>query len=289
MHLLLIDDRGELWSETSNVIRTSFASAYADDGFSTYLVKNLGFIAIDIFGNSCQVRVRPALVSQDAFEALIKWLSHNTYDRLALGYFQDDWHLELHATPDLLAHRLLKLINQRQLDRPTDFMAEYRGLEALDDQPELQNLVQNWSKLAGELGSEAASRHLKKLTNGRYMIVTHSRENGRFTISEVGGGYVAYSKNWSREARGIPLERQPDREYGRFAVDGYRKSLEATEPYIDDVDAIITTAKYGRYRVRYRRLIIPGAKTDAGDDVLLSSSVLDERIDLRAKVANGGG
>ena len=288
MHLLLIDDRGELWSETCNVIRTSFASAYADDGFSAYLVKNLGFIAIDIYGQSCQVRVRPALVSQETFEALIKWLAHNRYERLALGYFDNDWHLELHATPDLLAHRLLKLINVRQLARPKDFMAEYRGADALTDNPELRGLVENWHRLSSKLENEETSRLLKQITNGRYMIVRHSRDSGRFTITEFGTGYVAYTKNWSQEAKGIPLERQPDREYGRFAVDGYRRSLEANAPYVDDVDAIISTAKYGRYRVRYRRLIIPGARTEDGDDLLLSSSVLDERIDLRAKVVNGG-
>ena len=58
MSLLLIDDQGEIWDGQSRKLRQSFGSPYSGGEFSDYAVANLGFVALNVYGGSCQVRPR---------------------------------------------------------------------------------------------------------------------------------------------------------------------------------------------------------------------------------------
>ena len=84
MNLLMIDDRGELL--TGDVVRRrmSFAAVHSTDEFSAYVVKNMGFIALDLYGRSCQIRCRPSILSQPSLERLAAWLASAPADRFAL-------------------------------------------------------------------------------------------------------------------------------------------------------------------------------------------------------------
>ena len=161
MRLLLIDDHGEFWSENSEVIRKSFASKMTADGTSSYLVKNLGFIAVDFFGASAQVRLRPSILSQAAFETLAMWLREKNYERIALTYFHHDWCFELFPGEEELMHRLLQLINLHQLSRPSDFIARSSELESVNSYPAPRSLIANWDTLSRELAPESMKRILR--------------------------------------------------------------------------------------------------------------------------------
>jgi hypothetical protein len=87
VHLLLIDDFGELRSDRSEVVRTSFASTYISGRVSNYLVKNLGFAAINFFGSSCEVRLRPAIATDRCLASLMRFLSIRRIERIVLNHF----------------------------------------------------------------------------------------------------------------------------------------------------------------------------------------------------------
>ncbi|MEL6299065.1 MAG: hypothetical protein AAFQ45_10895 [Pseudomonadota bacterium] len=279
MRLLIIDDQGELWGESSSVIRTSFASSYADDGFSAYLVKNLGFAALDIYGRSCQVRVRPAITTQATFETLIGWVASNDYQRVALSHFDGDWNLELHASPDLLSHRLMQLINTKQLTRPTDFIAQESSVDTLASYPALKSLVENWDMLTANIDASGLQRILRQLTQGRYTLLRYEDATDQLLIEDTGAGYTTYGKDWPKLARGAPFENQPDPDYGHWLRDTFAEAISSADPLVHNVDAIVSTPTFGRYRLRYKRLILPfHAK---GNTWLLASSAMEDRIDLR--------
>jgi len=279
VRLLIVDERGELWSETSNVIRTSFASAYAEDGFSAYLVKNLGFAAIDIYGNSCQLRIRPAITTQATFETVIGWLSSNAYKRTALSWYDGDWNLELHASLDLMSHRLLQLINTRQLSRPTDFIAERADLGTITNYPVLRSLVENWDMLTENIDAAGLQRILQQLTQGRYTLLRYEDASDQLLIEDTGSGYTTYGKNWPKVGRGSPFENQPDPDYGHWLRRTFNEAIASQDPLVHNVDAIVSTPMFGRYRLRYKRLILPFQTK--GQTWLLASSAMEDRIDLR--------
>ena len=284
MHLLLVDDDGELRSDRSEIVRTSFASAFVNGRVSSYLVKNLGFAAINFFGASCQVRLRPAIVTDRCIESLLRWLSVNKPSRIAFNHFGTDWNLELVGDVAQFETRLRHLVQTQRHTQLSDFMAEVRPAETAHSDPTFQGILDSWNAFGRKAGKATMSRLLHGLTDGRYAIIKHDPMQDSFKIAELGGGYLAFSSRFRTQCRGTELTAQPDAKYGEFVTDAYRRSLERAEPLLENVDAIIDTQDMGRRRIRYRRLVLsrPGMN---GENWIVSSSVLDPRIDLRQKRA----
>ncbi len=279
MRLLLIDDHGELWPENSKVLRKSFASKMSRDGISAYLVKNLGFVAVDSFGASAQVRVRPAILTPAAIDTLLAWMRTVHYERIALAYFDTDWRFILVPSVEALAARLDALMTAQAAARPAEFITRASDVATLAHYPALQSLIDNWEKFSRELSDEALARIVRQLTRGRYVIVKRDASNEHLVMSEAGTGYRTMGKDWAMAARGAPVAEQPDAAYGAWLSQCYERALALNEPIVEDVDAIVTTPEYGRYRLRYKRLMLTPRGTNS--DCLLCSSVLDDRIDLR--------
>ena len=82
MALLLIDDQGHLWDGASRTLRASFDSPYSGGEFSDYAVTNLGFVAANAYGGSCQIRLRPNFVTDAAHkqpETLVELGAHRPH------------------------------------------------------------------------------------------------------------------------------------------------------------------------------------------------------------------
>lgn len=284
MSLLLIDDQGELWGNAAIELRQSFGPTHADDDLAAYLVKNLGFVAVNAYGRSCQIRVRPSVVSPKALDALIYWLADRRFDRIVSHIFDTDWQIELHGAPEILAHRLLQAMTKRQLIRPGDFIAESIPLETLPNSAVFSSLLQSWPMLSENLHQDGIRNVLHQLTRGRYFLVRQETGSGDVVFQDVGNEFATLDKDWLSSARGMPVESQKDSAYGRWIASKYREIMKRPAITTEKVDAIVSTTKYGRYRVRYNRLILPTTGPN-GDKWLLCSSILDERIDLRVQPA----
>jgi len=284
MQLLLIDDQGDLWVDTASTLRASFAPDVPNDTCSNYVVKNLGFVAVDVFGRSCQVRVRPAMVSEASLQTLYAWLETNGFERVALGYFDSDWHLELHAGVGKLKNRLNLLVDGVRVQRPSHFVAEARSLDGLHAYPCLSALIANWSSLRAEPRRSQLIAAVKTLTGGRFTLLKVERDSDRLVIDDTGSGYLTYGSDWPKRARGAPFAKQPDRDYGSWLEETFAPALISDSPLVHDVDAIVSTPAFGRYRLRYKRLILPFERD--GQRYLLASSAIESGIDLRAARAD---
>ena len=102
-------------------------------------------------------------------------------------------------------------------------------------------------------------------------------------LTDTGNGYTTHGREWAEDTRGTPVELQPDLAYGTWIKTTYESAMRASDPVIQDVDAIVATPEFGRYRLRYKRLIL--ANRNGPEPWLLCSSALDERIDLRLSSA----
>jgi len=277
---LLIDDQGEIWGNAAIQLKQSFGSASSEDDLSNYLVKNLGFVAVNGYGRSCQIRIRPSVVTHQALDSLIYWLADHKFDRILTSYFDTDWRIELHGAADIVAQRLLQLMSSEQLIRPGDFVSEKIQLESLPNSEVFASLLRNWPLLSGNLHQDGIRNVLHQLTRGRYFLVRQDRSSNQVVFQDIGSGFAILDNDWLSSARGMPVEQQKDGAYGSWIARRYRHVLQQPEIVAEKVDAIVSTTKYGRYRVRYNRLILPAGAPD-GSKWLLCSSILDERIDLR--------
>jgi hypothetical protein len=102
--------------------------------------------------------------------------------------------------------------------------------------------------------------------------------DGRLTITDVGSGFEIYGETWRRNAPGLPMEEQPDYNYGQWVQGLYRRVLETRLPRLDEVNATIRRPDMNdSIHCHYQRLILPFTCKGNGATCLLGASVFDLR------------
>jgi hypothetical protein len=113
---------------------------------------------------------------------------------------------------------------------------------------------------------------LPESLRARFMLV--EPVDGRLTITDVGSGFEIYGETWRKNARGLPMEEQPDYDYGHWVQGIYRRVQETRLPRLDEVNATIRRPdRNDSIHCHYQRLILPF--TSNGGPCLLGASVVD--------------
>ncbi|MEQ1611673.1 MAG: hypothetical protein ABL904_02890 [Hyphomicrobiaceae bacterium] len=284
VNLVLFDDLGTHWDGGSPRLRNSFGSPVSNDEFSTYVVKNMGFIAVHGYGRSCEIRLRPSLVSPAAFAALQHYLRTRVFERIVTARYDTDWVYGLHANKDAALAKIEASLASSLSPRPGDYLV--RSI-AKDELPRntpfhdaLHSLIENWPTLSQSVHRDGLSNIIKQSLQGRYHLMVSPNGADTLAYSEIGNGFVSYSESWVAQAIGKAIEEHEDTAYGSWVASNCREAMKLNSPVLCDVDAIMNTSKLGRARIRYKRLFLP-TRSIGGGAWLLTSSILDPTIDLR--------
>lgn len=277
---LLIDDAGQFWDGASARVREAFSSPYSGDEFSDYVVRNLGFVAINQFGSSVQVRLHPLRATNLALASLVDWAEKRRLPRIALAWYSGSWRYELLTTSDLL-WRIDKLVKASRAATPTSFLSEPIPAEQLPDAGGLISLLQ---KLPGALDGrqqDALLSLVRRVMGDRYLVVEAAPNRSKLVFGGFGNDIFVHQLPWRERAAGRPIDDLPDPCYGRWVNGIYESTLRSGKPRAERVDAIVNWGDVGRTRMRYSRILIP-FRTAEGQSRILCSSATDDRIDLRA-------
>jgi hypothetical protein len=280
MLLLLIDDQGELWRGDSRRLREAFDSPYSGGEFVEYAIKNLGFIAINVFGDSCQARLRPGFVSERAAKSLLEWLDHTRVERMVVSIFEKDWQSELLRAADVPS-RIERIVSQRQTARPEDCLARDLNISAIANRPLLRDIFEAWPHVVEQYAPEAILTLLRGIFDNRFVIVKIPTGSNNLVFHELGEGllFSAY-ETWRCCAIGAPIEEQPDRNFGRWVAQTYRTAAAEALPRIEAIDAIMRWPHSGRSRHRYKRVLFPFSGSSS-PKFLVGGTIVDHSIDLR--------
>src|SRR4029453_14513357 len=75
MQTIILDDHGRAWDARSPALRSLLHCSLPDFDFLTYLVENLGFVAVTkIAPNAARIRFRPETASQTSIAAALSCL-----------------------------------------------------------------------------------------------------------------------------------------------------------------------------------------------------------------------
>jgi len=284
-NLTLIDDLGTVWNGGSPRLRNAFGSPASHDEFSTYVVKNMGFIAIHAYGRSCEIRYRPQLVTGAGFRALREWIDGRTFDRIVTAQFDTDWKYGMFPSKQAALAKidatLLAIKTSRPDDRLTRPLSKQDLPHATPLHQALHSLIDNWPMLCQSVHREGLWNIIHQSLQGRYHVIDAHSGMRDLVFREIGSGFVSYTDEWMSRAIGQSIEQQEDAAYGRWVANVYREALRHGKPMICDVDVITSTRKLGRTRLRYKRVLLP-ARSAGGGTWLLNSSIIDTSIDLRA-------
>lgn len=280
MQLLLVDDHGQIWPGDSRKLRAAFDSPYSGGEFVEYSVKNLGFAAVNLYGRSCQIRLRPAFASDGLIVSLLDLVRlQKSVERLVLSTFAGEWRDEL-VVRGQVEERLSALLHEGSCKRPADFLSAPLQPSALEQRTLLSDIVQTWSHLTSTYETEVLIRLLRGAFGDRYVVTQKSQDRDHLLFQEFGDGMFPFYETWRTCAIGAPIEEQPDRPFGRWVGQAYREAMKEAAPDIRAVDVITRCPVRGRTRLRYKRLIFPLPASSSGS-LLLGGSIQDTTVDLR--------
>lgn len=280
MMQLLVDDEGKTWHSSSRTLRDAFDSPFSGGEFIEYSVKNLGFVAINGYGQSCEVRLRPGFVSDKAILALGKWLSDSHIQRVALTTFDKKWRHELIAAVGV-EERLNQLVMESAAAPALDYLARPLVAGVSTMLPDAQKILASWPFLMANYSTETLLQLARFALNDRYVVIKRSDNQEKLIFHEISDEIYKHYETWRCCAVGAPIEEQPDRAFGRWVAGTYYEVEPTNIARQDAVDAIMRLPHVARRsRLRYHRLIFPVPNGSSGP-LLVGGSIVDHSIDLR--------
>jgi len=282
MQCLVFDDRGEVWDTNSPGLANGLRASISGDALTSYAIKNLGFVAVNVINESVRVRLRPAVVSQVALGGLFYWLHDQPFHRVMLSFLDGEWTHELMRSREEAMGRLLGRVKINLDDRRGDFLHKPRPLHDLPASSPLRAMLYAWSECEGIFDPERLRPLLQQALSGRYILVQSDASSPTLWVKDVGRGFQQHSTYWLSRTKGLRVEDQPDLAYGKWVSELYRRVAVTREPSLEDVDAVISWPHQPRVSYRYRRLVVP-FHADRNSTLLLSATVADPDIDLRVK------
>lgn len=283
MTTMVFDDTGRGWDENSPELRRELHCIRPDFDLTTYLIDNLGFIALSWKQTgACTIRLRPTLASSIGLAAALFALADLAPKRVVISHPCETCGLELFADLGRAVARIEELIAAAQQATGPAFLKREVSVDALlTAGGPLATLLRHWGNADQTYEPEKLRALLYGALRGRFMVVEATADRHHLIIMDIGPGFVVYDESWLRIARGLPIEHQPDYDYGRWVRRIFEQALERKKPCVDDVDAVIARPSLNdTIRAQYRRLVLPFGRGPSGSPCLLSASIVNA-VDLR--------
>jgi hypothetical protein len=281
MQTTVLDDHGRSWDARSPTLRRFLRCPLPDFDFLTYLIDNLGFVAVTKTSpHAVHIKMRPETASPKSLAAALYCIADMELNCIVISHSGEARvHRLFHNVAQAVAYIAEQIAGAHQ-HAPLTLVSRERPIDLLvNAEGPLSSLLAHWIDCGHVYDPAALASTLAGALRQRFMIVEPTDD--RLTIVEVGAGLETFGPVWREKARGLPIEELPDYDYGRWVQSMYRHVSETDTPRLDDVDVTIRRPHQNdRIRVRYRRLIVPFKCGWRGTMRLIGSSVVDERLVL---------
>jgi hypothetical protein len=281
----LIDKDGHYWDQGSGGLQKRFGAHCSAATFENFIVRNLGYVTLQLTESSCAIKVAPSHLSLKAFTTLAQVLGELAVDRYAVSLFQDEWHHLIFRDYSTVLSHLIQSANGSSRGHGDQFAARPRDLSTLPSAHPLMDLLDAWRTSTGSFDVAQHSRLLNDRLSGRFVVIEQNTGGSDLVFSHIGQGFAMYDPGWPERMIGYPIDCQPDAKYGQWVARCLTAAFEGTEPTLNDVNAMVENpvAKTTR-RIQYTRLTLPVRGHD-GRTEMLSASWVDKGINFGATIA----
>jgi hypothetical protein len=257
------------------------------DGFLDYVVRNLGFISVEVGQRAAHVRMRPEVVAPKALGELLYWLKDSAFDRVVLWRHQASGYAQvLLGNARTAAHQIGRIVLRAQIERRGELLSRRVDIATLDAADPFRALLDARVELQSALErlDIAAIGELAARTIGdRYAISRADDRHENIVVERVGAGYEDMAGYWLRRVVGHRMSDLPSPIYGAWAADAYSAALKSGTASVEDVDVLVAWPGHAPRRYRYRRLLVP-AHGSNGSARILSATLASRDIDLRSSL-----
>jgi hypothetical protein len=281
MQTIVLDDHGHAWDVRSSALRHFLRCPTPDFDFLRYLIDNLGFVTVTSSRpGAARIRMRFETAIPASVAAAIYLIADMGLERIVVS------HSDAGSIDRLFSSvsQAVAYIDQRVAEPHWQAAAKVQSrplpIETLaGSKGPLPALLSLWACSDRTTDLAALKQTLCATSAARFMAVEPIA--GRLTIVDLGSGFDSFSKSWQENALGMPVEEQPDYEYGRWVQSMYGTVLETQQPRLDDIDAIIRRPHLNdKVRVLYQRLILPFRYGGHGATRLVGASLVSQSIRL---------
>lgn len=269
----LIDREGQVWPAASRELRTALHAALPDEELRAYLVRNLGFVQLDVHAHGIQVHLRPHSVSEPATATMLDEIARRRPRRVVVSSLDRAWRTDIVGDHVRALGHLSTLVDAAMAETSGRFKRTPVAAAAMPGRHPLRALLGVWHQLRGHWSTGALEPLLHGELRRRFAVSRIASGSERIELLEFGRGYEQNAVHWVQRARGLPLEDQPDHAFGCWVAATYREVARSGAPAMDHVDASLRWPRRMPQRYRYLRLLLPF--TDSGCRLILSASTLD--------------
>jgi hypothetical protein len=283
MQTTVLDDHGRSWDARSPTLRRFLRCPLPDFDFLTYLIDNLGFVAVTKTSpRAVRIQMRPETASPTSLAAALYCIADMELNCIVISHSGEARvHRLFHNVAQAVEYMAEQIAAGHQ-HAPLTLVSRERPIDLLvNAEGPLSSLLSYWIDCDHVYDSAALAGTLAGALHQRFMIVESTDD--RLTIVEVGAGLEMFGPVWREKAHGLRLEDLPDYDYGCWVQGMYRHVCKTNTPRLDDVNVTIRRPdRNDRVRLRYRRLILPFQCGKRGATRLVGSSVVDHTLDLGA-------
>jgi hypothetical protein len=93
----------------------------------------------------------------------------------------------------------------------------------------------------------------------------------------LGPAITVFGQDFPYRAVGMPVEKQPSREYAEWVGKSYQRVAESGEPHHEHIDALISEPEGKTRRSRYERMVLP-FRDPQGRKLIIALSVMKADI-----------
>jgi hypothetical protein len=280
MKAVVIDRAGSIITNAPEALVGRYASPYALTNLLEYMVTVLGFVAIDRFGTTCQIRFAPSRIADATLDATIRSIVEQRAHRFVLAEPSDGWRYHIFPDAHQAVSAFVNRIAREAARAPLDERLERRIEPGEVERDDIRSLVNSWDQIRASRDDAIIMAKAEAVLKNRLAVVTASPDRAHLTLSYISNGFSNYDESWRKAAVGANFAEQPDRNYGAWVARTYEEALRDGVARVFDVDALISTPSTGSSRMRFKRLVLPAMMAD-GSRVAIGGSVVDDNIDLR--------
>jgi len=257
---ILIDDRGEPWSDNSPELARRLGYREPDFDAPAYAVRNLGFIHVRLHEEGVRVSLRSGRFSLLSLTAALYTLIDRRPRRIVLAVFWgEDWSYEMFSSLGSFAERAEDLAAGEPIAGRPRWLAVEKKLEALE-LPAFQQVrpvVDLWRTRHGRLSKELYDVLRATDLMQRAVLIRKLPRSSRLVYEHFGGGIKMLRPCETFVMVGRDAHDVPDRDYGSWVAEHYGEALSRRQLRLDGMRAMVSTSQAGTLRVRYDRLLMP--------------------------------
>ena len=266
---ILIDDRGESWSDNSPELARHLGYREPDFDAPGYAVRNLGFIHVRLHEEGVRVSVRSGRFSLLTLTAALYTLVDRRPRRIVLAVFSDeDWSYEMFSSLGSFAERAEDLAAGEPIAGRPRWLAAERNLETLSLPAfeRVRPLVALWSMARGRISDDLIRALRASDLLHRAVLVRQKAGTSRLVYEHFGSAIKAMRPCETLKLVGRDIDDIPDRAYGGWIAEGYSAALRRRRLRLDSIRATLRTSEESTVKVRYDRLLMPWRRS--GNDLL---------------------